>query len=77
MTAVTVHLDEADVAFADSQVKAGNASSVEDVVRTAVGRVRRHHMAVRDAEIMEQTGIDDDLDVITEWQSRQPFVDDY
>jgi len=72
-----VHLDEADVAFADSQVRAGNAASVEDVVRTVVGRARRHMTAVRDAERIGQAGADEDLDAITEWQSEQPFVDDY
>jgi len=69
---VTVRLPDDLVAFIDEQVAAERAGSRADVVARALRRLRRHHVALKDAEIYALTEPDDDTLAIIEYTGSHP-----
>lgn len=63
---IAVRLPDDLVAFADDQVRAGDARSRAEVVSRALERERRRTLAARDAEILARAGADPDLDALAE-----------
>ena len=60
---MTVRLPDDLVAFIDSRIEHGQASSRAAVVAAAIERERRREIAERDAAILALAGIDDDDDL--------------
>jgi Arc/MetJ-type ribon-helix-helix transcriptional regulator len=69
---VTVRLPDDLVSFMDEEVAAEHARSRADVVARALRRLRRHHVALKDAEIYTLTEPDDDLLAIVEYTGSHP-----
>jgi Arc/MetJ-type ribon-helix-helix transcriptional regulator len=70
---VTVRLPEDLVAFMDEEVAADHARSRADVVARALRGLRRHHVALKDAEIYAMTEPDDDMLAIIEYTGTHPL----
>jgi len=69
---VTVRLPDDLVSFMDEEVAAEHARSRADVVAQALRRLRRHQVAVGDAEIYARTEPDDDMLAIMEYTGSHP-----
>jgi Arc/MetJ-type ribon-helix-helix transcriptional regulator len=69
---VTVRLPDDLVAFMDEEVAADHARSRADVVARALRRLRRHHIAMKDAEIYAVTEPDADTVAIVEYAGSHP-----
>lgn len=76
---ITVRLDEANVAFLDELVQAGEATSRAAAVDRALRQQRRDAMARHDAEIYARTEPDPEMVAWVDWTSANPFPidDDY
>jgi Arc/MetJ-type ribon-helix-helix transcriptional regulator len=69
---VTVRLPDDLVSFMDEEVAAEHARSRADVVARALRRLRRHHVALKDAEIYALTEPDEDMLAIVEYTGSHP-----
>lgn len=72
-TQIAVRLPDDLVAFLDSEIAAGAASSRAAVVADALNRERRRRAAERDAAIYAALGDDPDLAAFTRHAAAQPM----
>jgi Arc/MetJ-type ribon-helix-helix transcriptional regulator len=74
-TQIAVRLPDETVAFLDSVVAQGGASSRADIVTRALAREQRRLAAEKDAEILASLradGVRDELDDLAAWTSSHP-----
>jgi Arc/MetJ-type ribon-helix-helix transcriptional regulator len=70
---IAVRLPDELVAFLDELVDAGSGRSRAAIVTRALERERRRAVAVRDAEILAESGPDPELAGLAEDAARLPF----
>ncbi|CAN5892347.1 hypothetical protein BH23ACT2_BH23ACT2_02730 [soil metagenome] len=70
---IAVRLPDDIVAFIDGLVEQGEATSRAMVVTRAVERVMRRERAARDAAILAEAIVDDDLDDLAAFGARVPL----
>jgi Arc/MetJ-type ribon-helix-helix transcriptional regulator len=70
---IAVRLPDELVAFLDELVDAGSGRSRAAIVTRALERERRRAVAVRDAEILAESGPDPELAGLAEHAARLPF----
>ena len=75
-TQIAVRLPDEMVAFLDSAVATGKASSRAALVAAAVEREMRRQAAEQDAQILREHGPADDLDDLVRWSSTHLEVED-
>ena len=73
---IAVRLPDEVVAFLDSAVATGKASSRAALVAAAVEREMRRQAAEQDARILREHGPADDLDDLLQWSSTHLEVGD-
>lgn len=64
---IAVRLPDDLVGFLDDAVAQGLASSRATIVAEALEAERRRYAALRDAQILQETGTTDDLEDIVAW----------
>jgi Arc/MetJ-type ribon-helix-helix transcriptional regulator len=75
-TQIAVRLPDQMVAFLDSSVASGRATSRAALVASALEREMRRLVAEQDALILRTHGAADELDVLVEWTGTHAVVED-
>jgi Arc/MetJ-type ribon-helix-helix transcriptional regulator len=72
-TQIAVRLPDGMVEFLDRLVAEGQAPSRASVVERALAREFRRQIAARDAAILAEAGLDDDMDSLAGYAARAPL----
>jgi Arc/MetJ-type ribon-helix-helix transcriptional regulator len=75
-TQIAVRLPDPLVEYLDREVAEGRAPSRAALVTSAIEREMRRHLAERDAQILAEAQIADDLDGLVDWTVRNVQTED-